>query len=130
MPTMLEQAIAHIRVGEVEKATPLLIAVLKQNPRDENAWLWMSRCVTETEQKRYCFEKVLKLNPQNQYAIRSLRQLMEPVPTLSTPPEVKQPQPLQPVQERSLVNTILTFAAFAAGAFLVVLCLYTWWITR
>jgi hypothetical protein len=129
MPTVLEQAVAHIRAGAIEKATPLLIEVLKQNPRDENAWLWMSRCVTETEQKRYCFEKVLKLNPQNQYAIRSLRQLSKPVPP-PTPPKVSQPQPVHPVPKQSLGITILTFAAFAAGVFLVVLFLYAWWITR
>jgi hypothetical protein len=49
MTTMLEQAVAHIRAGKRDQARSLLIEVLKQNPGDENAWLWMMKCVTETE---------------------------------------------------------------------------------
>ena len=87
MPTPLEQAVSLIREGKVEEARPLLIAYLKQNPRDENAWLWMTRCVTEPEQKKYCFEKVLKINPQNQYAIKGLQHID------NLPPSTSQPKP-------------------------------------
>jgi hypothetical protein len=97
MPTMLEQAVTHIRAGEIEKARPLLIEVLKQNPGNEIAWLWMTKCVDEPEQKRYCFEKVLKLNPQNQYALRGLRHLTQPV---SVPAPLTQPkEDQQPVSQ-------------------------------
>jgi ferric-dicitrate binding protein FerR (iron transport regulator) len=126
MTTMLEQAVAHIRAGEIEKARPLLIEVLKQNPRDENAWLWMSRCVTETEQKRYCFEKVLKLNPQNQHAIRSLSYLNRPV-SPPAPPKLSQQQP---VQKQRWGAALLNIALFAIAIFLVLLFLYAWWLTR
>ena len=129
MPTMLEQAIAHIRAGEIEKARNLLIEVLKQNPSDENAWLWMARCVTETEQQRYCFEKVLKLNPQNQYAIRSLNRLNKPVAP-ATQPEVSPSQVVQPVQKRGLGAAMLNIALFAIAVFLVLLFLYAWWLAR
>ena len=98
MPTMLEQAVTHIRTGEIDNARTLLIEVLKQNPGDENAWLWMTKCVNEPEQKRYCFEKVLKLNPQNQYAIRGLRHLTQPVsvPAPRTQPKESQQPVIQP----------------------------------
>jgi ferric-dicitrate binding protein FerR (iron transport regulator) len=132
MPTMFEQAIAHIKAGEIENARPLLIEVLKQNPADENAWLWMTKCVTETEQKRYCFERVLKINPQNQYAIRELRHLTRPV-SPPTQPKTSQPEPVQPVQpvpKRGLGDVILTFATFAISVFLILLCLYAWWLSR
>src|SRR5215211_5641540 len=126
MTIMLEQAVAHIRAGEIEKARPLLIEVLKQNPRDENAWLWMSRCVTETEQKRYCFEKVLKLNPQNQYAIRSLSYLNRPV-SPPAPPTLSQQQF---VQKQGWGAALLNIALFAIAIFLVLLFLYAWWLAR
>jgi hypothetical protein len=129
MSTMLEQAVAHIRAGEIEKASPLLIEVLKQNPRDENAWLWMSRCVTEIEQKRYCFEKVLKLNPQNQHAIRSLSYLNRPV-SPPTQPKVSQQEPVQSVQKQGRGAALLNIAIFSIAIFLVLLFLYAWWLAR
>jgi hypothetical protein len=126
MPTMFEQAVAHIRAGEVDKGRQILIDVLKQNPRDENGWLWMTRCVIETEQKRYCFDKVLKINPQNQYAIEGLRRLDQPVSPLRQPIVSQQP----PVQKQKLGTTLLTIAIFSVGLFLVLLFLYVWWLAR
>jgi hypothetical protein len=75
MQTLLEQAVSHIKAGNAERGKQLLIEVLKQNPKDENAWLWMSRCVTDVSQKRDCFQKVLQINPNNQFAVEGLRQL-------------------------------------------------------
>jgi ferric-dicitrate binding protein FerR (iron transport regulator) len=131
---MFEQAVAHIRAGKIEKALPLLIEVLKQNPGDENAWLWMTRCVTEPEQKRYCFEKVLKINPQNQFALRGLRHLNKPVSQpvsqgVSPPTQPKVIEP-QPFQRRGFGEAILMFATVGIAIFLVLLCVYAWWVTR
>lgn len=91
MPTQLEQAVAYIKAGEIEKGKQILIEVLKQNPRDENGWLWMTRCVTDAE-KRYCFDKVLQINPQNRHAIEGLRRLNNPV-SPNTQSKVIQQQP-------------------------------------
>jgi hypothetical protein len=129
MSTMLEQAISHIRAGEINKARSLLIEVLKQNPADVNAWLWMTKCVTEPEQKRYCFEKVLKIDSQNQYAIRGLRHLTKPVSPPMQPQE-SQPQPVQPVQKRGSGEVIILIAAVGVGVFLILLCLYALWVAR
>lgn len=90
---LLEQAVAYIKAGDTEKGKQLLVNVIKQNPRDENAWLWMSRCVTTVEQKRDCFERVLKINPQNQHAIEGLRRL--------TNPNLPKPQPKTTVGPKS-----------------------------
>lgn len=99
MSTPLEEAVACIKAGNTEKGKQLLADVLKQNPRDENAWLWMTRCVTSTEQKRDCFNRVLKINPQNQYAIEGLRRLNNPVsPKTQSKPKVNQ----QPVEKKRL----------------------------
>ena len=126
MPTMFEQAAAHIRAGDIDKGRQILIDILKQNPRDENGWLWMTRCVTETEQKRYCFEKVLRINPQNQYAIEGLRLLDQPVSPPTQPIVIPQP----PIEKRKLGTTLLTIAIFGVGVFLVLLFLYVWWFVR
>ena len=145
MPTMFEQAITHIRAGEIEKARPFLIDWLKQNPNDENAWLWMTKCVPEPEQRRYCFEKVLKINPQNQYAIRGLRHLDKPVsqpvsqpisaPAQSpnsplTQKKVNAPQPVQKVRTQGPFEVVMTVVTVGIGIFLVLLCIYAWWVAR
>lgn len=126
MATPLEQAVAHIQAGELDKGKQLLAQVLKQNPGDANAWLLLARCVTDIEQQKYCFERVLKINPRNQYAIDGLRYLNNPV-SLPTQPKVE-PQP--PVKEGGLGDILLTVAIIGIGLFLVGLFVYAWWIAR
>jgi hypothetical protein len=126
MATSLEQAVAHIQAGELEKGKILLAGILKQNPRDENAWLWLALSVTDTEQERYCFERVLKINPQNQFAIEGLRRLDNSV----SPPTQPRVAQQQPADEGKPGDIILTLAIVGVGLFLVVLFVYAWWITR
>src|SRR5215213_304513 len=97
MPTPLEQAVALIRAGNIAGARTILIEVLKQNPGNDYAWLCMTICVPEVEQKRYCFQKVLKINPQNQHAIAGLARLNNPV-VPSTQPQVIQRSAVSPTQ--------------------------------
>jgi hypothetical protein len=119
MPTPLEQAVALIRAGNIAEARTILIEVLKQNPRNDYAWLCMTLCVTEVEQKRYCFQKVLKINPQNQHAIAGLARLNNPV---VSPP---QPQIIQqPIKKELLRFSILALAIVLTGIALVIIFVY------
>lgn len=119
MPTPLEQAVALIRAGNIAEARTILIEVLKQNPRDDYAWLCMTLCVTEVEQKRYCFQKVLKINPQNEHAIAGLARLYNPV----VPPP--QPQVIQPPIKKEILRfSILALAIVLTGIALVILFVY------
>ena len=120
MDTLLEEVVAHIRAGNIETAKPLLIEFLKQNPNHEDAWLWMSRCVTETEQKRFCFEKALKINPQNQHAIRGLERLNNPI-SPKTQPRAKVVQQQQPVKKKGL-NAMGIIALLGLAVFLFGVC--------
>ena len=56
----LEQAVSYIKSGDTERGKKILVNVLKQNPRDENAWLWMSKCVTSKEQKEIASKEPCK----------------------------------------------------------------------
>lgn len=125
MSTPLEQAVAYIKAGEIEKGKQLLIEVLRQNPRDENAWLWMSRCVTTSEQKEYCFQKVLAINPQNQHAIEGLKRLNNPV-SINPPTQPKANQQ-QSVKKKGLstvgaiaVVGLVLFTFSLIGCFVVI----------
>lgn len=117
MVTLLEDAVAHIKSGNIEKARPLLAEYLKSNPQDENAWLWMTRCVTEAEQKKYCFEKVLKINPQNQFAIRGLQQLSKPVSPPSTPQAISVQQPTATQKSRKSSPSVIILVAIGVVGF-------------
>jgi len=66
------QAITHlIKNGKKQEAYNALIRVLKEEPRNEQAWLMMTLVVPE-DKKKACFEKVLKINPQNIHARQAL----------------------------------------------------------
>ena len=119
MPTPLEQAVALIRAGNIAEARTILIEVLKQNPRNDYAWLCMTLCVTEVEQKRYCFQKVLNINPQNQHAIAGLARLNNPVISPAQPQVIQ-----QPIRKEILRFSILALATVLTGIALVIIFVY------
>lgn len=85
----LSQAISEAKAGNKETAKRLLADIIKAEPQNEMAWLWLSVCVENIEQKKYCLSKALSINPANQNAKKALEQL-NPLPQpsleeLSTP---------------------------------------------
>jgi len=95
MLTPLEQVVVYYKDGDTEKAIQLLADLLIHNPRDENAWLWLSRCVTEPEQKKDCFEQILKINPYDQDAIEGLKLINDMVPQKGRPKLFNDKQPIK-----------------------------------
>ena len=106
MPTLFGQAVTHIKAGDIETGKRLLTKVLKQNPRDEKAWLWMTKCVVGIEQKRYCYNRVLNINPQNQHALKWLDKPAPPNSRLLAQ-VVQQPMHQRKLQKRYLLIFIL-----------------------
>ena len=126
----LGQAIEYIQAGDKEKGKQLLAQILEENPGDENAWLWLALCLTDIEQERDCYERILKINPQNQLAIEGLRRLNDTVSHLTGPEGNRPVKPGQPVQKPGLAHTLITIAIFAVAVFLVLLFVYAWWLVR
>jgi hypothetical protein len=79
----------------------------------------MTLCVTEVEQKRYCFQKVLKINPQNQHAIAGLARLNNPVVPLTQPQVIQ-----QPIKKEILRFSMLALAIVFTGLALVIIFVY------
>jgi len=72
---ILQSAITSIRSGDKETGQRLLAEVIRNDPHNESAWLWMSSVIDTDEHRRYCLERVLAINPQNQTAQRGLEAL-------------------------------------------------------
>jgi hypothetical protein len=77
---LLQRGIAAARSGRSAEALSILEQVVKTEPENEMAWLWLSGLMRSTEQKRACLENVLKANPENVYARAGLMRLQETEP--------------------------------------------------
>src|SRR5438132_1243829 len=91
---LLQRGIAAARAGQADEARRLLAQAIQQNPRSENAWLWMSSVVQTDDQRIHCLRSVLALNPNNEFAIRGLRALgaLPDEPSAAPAEEVPPPQ--------------------------------------
>jgi hypothetical protein len=101
MSDNLQRAIAAVRSGDKETGKRLLVEVIRNDPRNETAWLWMSAVSDIDEQRRACLERVLAINPNNETARRGLETLRQgqakPIP-LSTRPEPTSPPSAESLQ--------------------------------
>jgi len=70
---MLDAAAASIKRGNIASGKASLISVLEREPDNVSAWLWMSRCFQDRENKLRCFRKVLEIDPNNSHAIEGIR---------------------------------------------------------
>ncbi len=74
MPTLQDGKDAIAR-GNLQQARLIFEAILQETPRNEEAWLGLADVLTDTEDKRICYENVLKINKDNREAKEGLRNL-------------------------------------------------------
>lgn len=79
-------AIEAFRAGQRDIAGMAFARIVRAEPRNEAAWLWLSACVEQTDRRRACLERVLVLNPDHAEARRRLAALD------SLPPEATAPK--------------------------------------
>lgn len=73
----LEEAIDALNARDKRKAQQTLARIIKQNPNDEKAWLWLGAVADSDEQRRLCLERVLQINPGNEPAQKGLMYLQK-----------------------------------------------------
>jgi len=71
----VQTGIQYFGSGNKTGALQIFLEVLKREPNNEIAWLWLAACVDKPEQKRDCFHKVLSINPSNLNAQKALAEL-------------------------------------------------------
>jgi peptide/nickel transport system permease protein len=92
----IARAITLIHQGQKEQARQILLALLKTNPRSEEAWLWLVETTESDNERIQVLEQCLKRIPQSQRAQRGLAHLqtrleraaasVSPAAASSTPP--------------------------------------------
>jgi hypothetical protein len=114
----LQQIRKALKRGDRATGRRLLERLLKSDPHNETAWLWMSTTtVDDPEQEWACLGKVLEINPNNESAQRRWFELQGILPSLvrksTMPVSVQQAsRPKQPERlEWRLLVVALVFAA-------------------
>src|SRR5436190_16452601 len=72
---VLQQGIAAARAGQNVEARQLLQEAVKRDPQSETAWLWLSSVAKDDKERIFCLKQLLNINPNNENAIKGLRQL-------------------------------------------------------
>lgn len=73
----LLKAIDLIENDQRQEALPILRALIHDDNNFEDAWLWMSVAVDNTDQSAVCLDNVLRINPDNFRAASALYRLRE-----------------------------------------------------
>lgn len=117
----LAAAIRAIRQGDTSQGRKMLVDLLRQDPRDTAAWLWLASTLEDEHKRRECFERVLKIDPQNQAARQGLSALVAGSRAEAPPPTTLQP-PLQKRQKSNplplVVGAVLGFGILSVAAIL------------
>jgi membrane protein YdbS with pleckstrin-like domain len=76
MPENTQQGIAALKTGDKQNAAKLLRLAVQEDPKDLQAWLWLSGAVDTNRERIECLQNVLKIDPNNHVAARGLAQLV------------------------------------------------------
>src|SRR5829696_617183 len=80
--TLFQEGVVAIRdQKDTAKGRDLLMQSLKIEPKNEVAWLWLSRTMAEPHKKLQCLERALKLNPANEQTRTLISKLLTEEPS-------------------------------------------------
>ena len=112
----LQQAIGLIKAGKDSEARGLLYHLVKTDPHNEMAWLWLSETMNE-QQRLTTLEQAQKFNPESEklsHALNRLRAKQKQAAPKPSAPPAEGPRPAPPIPtppvDRSTMQTAqLTF---------------------
>ena len=65
---LLLKGIAAAKEGDKERARALLSKVVLEMPESEEAWWWLAQSVDDPQQREFCAQKILEINPHHRGA--------------------------------------------------------------
>lgn len=115
----LAVAIQQIKDGNQLNGRQLLVELLRRNPKNEAAWMWLASVVEEADQKRDCLERTLVINPDNENARLQLDLLQHLSDYPENNPEII-PVPLSPApflpSEEPVETKLVTLSCPSCGS--------------
>jgi hypothetical protein len=101
---ILVQVVGLIKQGDNRTAVKLLSELLGREPQLEQGWYLLGVALQDPEKKRFAFQHVLELNPDNQRARQQLEKMgVEAAPPVP-PPAAEPPAPPLSVEDRLPVD--------------------------
>jgi len=104
---LLQAGISALKSGNRQRAASILAQLVKQYPRSEKGWYLLGMCIPNADQRRFCFQRALTINPDNADAKKQLALLSKPQPApptqTKTPPPPPSPDP-EPTPEPDTVH--------------------------
>lgn len=133
----LQNGITAFKSGKREDARKYLIAAVKENPKDENAWGWLYQVANNDNERIECLKKVTAINPNNEKAKQLLNQLLAPpltpTPAMTNPPPLapspavaippQQRQVNSPIAEQKKSNNVLWLVIAVISALSILCCI-------
>ncbi|MEM7331481.1 MAG: hypothetical protein AAF490_05255 [Chloroflexota bacterium] len=70
-----KEAVTLIKAGDIEKGQKILLRIVRDNPLNEKAWLWLVNTTPKPANQIGCLEKVLRINPNHKTAQKLISEL-------------------------------------------------------
>lgn len=103
---ILQAGVSALKSGNRKQASAIFSKLVQEFPRSERGWYLLGMTLTDSEQRIFCFQRVLAINPNNQDADKQIALLSQPKvdpppPAWSTqPPPQIEAQPIsQPISQ-------------------------------
>lgn len=96
---LIQEGITAYREGDRARAQGYLSKAVLKNPNAEHGWWWLGLSVDDPKRKKYCFQRVLALNPSHQGARQQLALLEPEAPRPAPAPKPPTPLPAKPADQ-------------------------------
>lgn len=96
----IDAGIEAFREHHLERAQSKFAKAVVADPNSQDAWLWLARVIADRDQRLYCYQRVLEINPNNAEAATAFQY----VAVSARPPSVQRALALansQPVQRHA-----------------------------
>ena len=126
----LQLGIAAFKAGNKEQARFYLLKAVHEEPNNEHAWGWLSNTAATDEEKIYCLQQLVQINPNNTAVIKLLEETQKHLQStqkpISQPPAyINREVKTNPPSFKSLNLGII--AALIIIASLVFVSIFGWW---
>jgi hypothetical protein len=72
LPLELHTSVAAYKRGELDIARPAFVRFLRENPKNANAWLWLTVMIPDPHRQEECIRRALAIEPYNETARKML----------------------------------------------------------